>query len=179
MTRSVIIRGIPDSECERVVEALDSCECIDHVDVFQGTRRKGGDSINLFKLEFKVRGAYLARVLKLLQNVGVPQSCGEIDILEVRCTSEELPKITRSTRTEKGSICPSALDRMSTLEINNSIVDGSHINFDHVLLVVLASGIAAVGLLSDSDAFVLASFFISPLMQMIMAVTWGLCIKGE
>ena len=44
-------------------------------------------------------------------------------------------------------------------------------------MIVLASGIAAVGLLSDSTAFVLASFFISPLLSMIMAVAWGITIK--
>jgi len=65
---------------------------------------------------------------------------------------------------------------LSTLEIHSGIESGSHFNFDHLMCVILASYIAGVGLLTDSDAFILASFFISPLMGMIMAVTWGLVI---
>lgn len=80
---------------------------------------------------------------------------------------------------------------MPTLEIHNNIVGSSHLNFDHILCVATgglvltafqaatltgavcaASGIAAIGLLTDSSPFILASFFISPLMGMIMAVTW-------
>ena len=75
------------------------------------------------------------------------------------------------------SMCPSAVDRQSTLEIHSAIESQSHINFDHVLCIVVASGIAAVGLLSDSTAFILASFFISPLMSMVLAVAWGVTIK--
>ena len=140
MTRLVCVRGIPEPLLEHIVEALDCSSAIDHVDFSEVVRRKHGESIVLFKIEFKVRSAYLAHALKLLQSLGVPQKCGEIDVFDVRCTSEELPKMERRQR---NWLCPSALDRMSTLEINSSIVDGSHINFDHVLLVVLASGIAA------------------------------------
>jgi len=44
-------------------------------------------------------------------------------------------------------------------------------------LVSMAAGIAAIGLLTDSSPDILAAFFISPLMAMIMAVTWGCVIR--
>lgn len=65
---------------------------------------------------------------------------------------------------------------MPTLEIHSNIVGSSHLNFDHIMCVCTAAGIAAVGLLTDSSPFILASFFISPLMGMIMAVTWSVLI---
>ena len=100
-------------------------------------------------------------------------------MFDIICSTEELPKPHREKRSAISRFlsCSSAQDRKSTLEIHTSIVNNSHINFDHCLMIVLASGIAAVGLLSDSTAFVLASFFISPLLSMIMAVAWGITIK--
>jgi uncharacterized membrane protein len=143
-----------------------------------GHRRKDGDEIPIYKVSFKVRGAYLAQILKVLHSVRVPSEYGELDILDVRCSSEILPKTTRTSRKQHGALCcPSSLDRRSILEINSTIVDDSDFSFDHVVLIVCASGIAAVGLLSDSDAFLLASFFISPMLTMILAFTWGMTIK--
>eukprot|EP00658_Telonema_sp_P-2_P018120 TRINITY_DN17105_c0_g1_i1.p1 TRINITY_DN17105_c0_g1~~TRINITY_DN17105_c0_g1_i1.p1 ORF type:complete len:288 (-),score=56.42 TRINITY_DN17105_c0_g1_i1:296-1159(-) len=42
----------------------------------------------------------------------------------------------------------------------------------------MAGGIAVVGLLTNSSPYILASFFISPLMSMIVATTWGLTIQN-
>ena len=47
------------------------------------------------------------------------------------------------------------------------------------MLIVVASGISAVGLLTDSSVDILASFFISPLMSMILAATWGAVIQDR
>jgi hypothetical protein len=111
-----------------------------------------------------------------LLRLGVGEHFGEIDVMQMICSTEGLPKAPRASGCP---LCPSAVDRMSTLEIHTGIMQASHINFDHFALIIMASGIAAVGLLSDNTAFVLASFFISPLMSMILAVAWGLVINDH
>jgi len=108
--------------------------------------------------------------------IGVPGGRGDIEVQDMLCSTTTLPKIARP---DGGLGClRSALDRLSTLEIHAGIEGASHFNFDHLMCIVLASCIAGIGLLTDSDAFILASFFISPLMGMIMAVTWG-CVIGD
>merc|ERR1711998_403197 len=91
--------------------------------------------------------------------------------MDMRCSTESLNKLPRPEGC--ASVCRSAVDRLSTLEIHSAIEGSSHFNFDHLMCIILASFIAGTGLLTDSDAFILASFFISPLMSMIMSVTWG------
>jgi hypothetical protein len=114
----------------------------------------------MFTVSFRIRGAYLATIIKELKLVGVGELFGEIDVSSTLCSTESLPKAHSFKKKRKRgacSICPSALDRMSTLEIHTGIVENSHINFDHVTCILLASGIAAVGLLTDSDALILVS----------------------
>ena len=112
----------------------------------------------------------LQAVIKALKSIGVDEHWGEIDISHLTCSTEELPLVLQS----RGLSCwaewlSSTVDRQSTLEIHSVIEAQSHINFDHVLCIVVASGIAAVGLLSDSTAYILAAFFISPMMSMVSA----------
>ncbi|CAE7946884.1 unnamed protein product [Symbiodinium sp. KB8] len=69
------------------------------------------------------------------------------------------------------------LDRMSTLEIHSVIVANSYLSFNHLACITIASGMAAIGLITDSSVFVLAAFFVSPLMQMVLATVWGLTVQ--
>lgn len=134
----------------------------------------------------KIRAQYLTSIIKLAKMLGVGDEFGSIDVADVRCTTEKLP--TRKVTLPSNGNCvqrvlnkirrfnASALDRMSTLEIHASIVVNSLLSFNHVACIVIASGMAAIGLLTDSSGFVLAAFFVSPLMQMILAVVWGFTV---
>ena len=126
-------------------------------------------------LAFKVRDIHLSATLKALRRVGVGEHFGAIDVLDVRTTTE---RATAARRSRRGRCCPSLGDRLSTLEIHATIEAGSHLTADHCCCVVLASFIAAIGLLSDASSIVLAAFFISPLMTMLLGATWGACV-GE
>ena len=128
-------------------------------------------------ISFRTRAAYLRAIVKTLikGGIGCPGGKGNIDVHDTLCSTANLPKLGRP---EGVGCLRSALDRLSTLEIHAGIESASHFNFDHLMCIILASYIAGVGLLTDSDAFILASFFISPLMGMIMAVTWG-CVIGD
>jgi uncharacterized membrane protein len=178
MSRLVNVNGIPEERLPAVLAILCDCDMISHVDYYLGHRMVLGlEPHQVYRCCFNVRAAYVAFPIKKLKEIGVGEHFGEIDVVQIACSTEEFPKAPRSKVPSQCPLCPSAIDRISTLEIHTAILNGSHINFDHSALIILASGIAAVGLLSDSTAFVLASFFISPLMSMILAVAWGITIS--
>jgi len=140
-----------------------------------------------YTVELKILPSHLTNFIKLAKTNGVGEEFGSIDVLEVRCSTEHL--LSPQLLTEKHWTCwqrfvndlkhfnSSALDRMSSLEIQTAIVANSFVSFNHVVCIVLACGMAAVGLLTDSSVLVLAAFFISPLMSMILAFVWGLSVK--
>lgn len=137
----------------------------------------------------KMRPQYLTAFIKLVKTHGVGEEFGSIDVADVRCTTYRWTK--RPAKLVHGSFFTcwqrfllriksfnsTALDRMSTLEIHASIEANSRLSVNHVACIFIASGMAAIGLLTDSSAFVLAAFFVSPLMQMIVAVVWGFTVK--
>jgi len=186
MSRKVELTGIPTDKLDGILEALSTCDPVTHVDIIQAKRMFGarmeskGLSEECMLVHFKVRMSHVSRVLKLLKTRGVGENYGTIDVYPVQFSTQVDNANSKNMREEdekNSSCCPSASARMPTLEIHNNIVGSSHLNFDHILCVATASGIAAIGLLTDSSPFILASFFISPLMGMIMAVTWGCVIN--
>ena len=68
--------------------------------------------------------------------------------------------------------------RMIVSEVVNRIKAGSEFTFDYLLLVVLASIIAFVGLLENSPVVLVASMLVSPIMGPILAGIFG-CIIGD
>ena len=138
------------------------------------------ESQEICRIEFQVEGKRVSHAIKSLRQIGLGASFGDIDVAPISCSTQTLPHTRRSER-----CCRSFAARMPTLEIHAAIVGGSHLTAEHVLLIVLASIMAACGLLTDNLVLILASFFISPLMSMIIAATWGLvvgdgrlCVRG-
>ncbi|CAE8606475.1 unnamed protein product [Polarella glacialis] len=128
---------------------------------------------------------YLTSFIKVVKMFGVGEEFGCIDVSDIRCTTQLPP--TRMVLDDPGwrwwhrglqsvkRFIDTAQDRMSTLEIHSAIVANSHVSFNHVACISLASGMASIGLLTDSNSFVLAAFFVSPLMQMFLtSPTWSL-----
>mmetsp|Transcript_117768 Transcript_117768/g.333826 ORF Transcript_117768/g.333826 Transcript_117768/m.333826 type:complete len:490 (-) Transcript_117768:199-1668(-) len=162
-----------------------------------------GGLVTVHQFVLKIRPQYLTGLIKVAKGFGIGDTFGSIDVQEVTCTTDALPLRPprravddadyarwgncRSRRCRRvlyeRCVAPcfsgSSPVRKSTLEIHTSVVATSFLTSNHLLCVVLASGIAAVGLLTDSSPFILAAFFISPLMQMIMAVVWGCCISDR
>ena len=103
---------------------------------------------------------------------GVGEEFGEIDVLAVLVSARQ----EEQEAVPAASECNLQPPRLPTLEIHASIVGGARMDMDHILLVAMASAIAAIGLLLEYRVVSLAAFFISPLMSMIVAVTWGLTI---
>ena len=184
---------VPERYGDSTVEEIMLLDWVGHVDESAGSRilakpcdDVAGDEcrtpemrktvrVGVRILAFKVRDIHLSATLKALRRVGVGEHFGAIDVLDVRTTTE---RATAARRSRRGRCCPSLGDRLSTLEIHATIEAGSHLTADHCCCVVLASFIAAIGLLSDASSIVLAAFFISPLMTMLLGATWGACV-GE
>eukprot|EP00658_Telonema_sp_P-2_P002898 TRINITY_DN11069_c0_g1_i2.p1 TRINITY_DN11069_c0_g1~~TRINITY_DN11069_c0_g1_i2.p1 ORF type:complete len:460 (-),score=108.70 TRINITY_DN11069_c0_g1_i2:672-2051(-) len=183
MSRKVECTGIPESRREVILEALASCEPVAYVDVLPARRclaRGEHPEEECYMIQFKLKVSHVSRVLKLLKSRGVGEEFGTIDVYPVQfSTAKDLGSSKDMRETWTDSCCPSTAARMPTLEIHSNITGSSHLNFDHIMCVITAAGIAAVGLLTDSSPFILASFFISPLMGMIMAVTWGCVIRDQ
>ena len=194
MPERLVRLTVPEKFGDVSVDEVMRLEWVSHVDEWCGSRvlarpvdeadldvvaspgqpRKKTVRVAVRLCSFKVRDMHLSSTLKALRHVGVGDTFGAIDVLDVRTTTERAVKAPR----RRGGGCPSLGDRLSTLEIHATIEASSHLTADHVCCVVLASFLAAIGLLCDSSSIVLAAFFISPLMTMLLGVTWGTCV-GE
>lgn len=180
--RLVHVNGVQPHHLQGLVYMLEASGVCSELCVAEGfgvgSDRHSASSAELqqrrtMKVTFKVISANLNTVAKLLNHGTVQGFFTTFDVLTLCATTEALPRTARRHK----RLCPSNQDRLSTLELHQTIVGASHLNFDHCMLIVVASGISAVGLLTDSSVDILASFFISPLMSMILAATWGAVIR--
>ena len=69
--------------------------------------------------------------------------------------------------------------RLMVHQVVASIRASSAITFDFVLLICLASMLAAFGLLENSTVIIVASMLVSPLMNPIMGIVFGLSIRDQ
>ncbi|XP_058058095.1 uncharacterized protein LOC131209122 [Anopheles bellator] len=67
--------------------------------------------------------------------------------------------------------------RLNVAQIVEEVKHDAHISFDFVSMLVVASILAAFGLVEDSSLFLIASMLISPLMGPIISVIFGTVIK--
>ncbi|CAJ1393143.1 unnamed protein product, partial [Effrenium voratum] len=158
--------------------------CVDRISL-----HPGAPGVNVktrtHTINLKIRAHHLTSLIKVAKQFGVSESFGSIDVLEVRCTTEQPPQPPEPFTSSCWGRCQrrwqkfnsTALHRMSTLEIHTAIVANSFLSFNHLACIIIASGMAAIGLITDSSVFVLAAFFVSPLMQMILATVWGLTVQ--
>ncbi|UJR21832.1 hypothetical protein I4U23_024906 [Adineta vaga] len=66
--------------------------------------------------------------------------------------------------------------RLTVLQVVNAIRGQTLFSFDFLLLTILASFIALLGLLEDNPVILVASMLVSPLMGPILGIVFGLCI---
>ncbi|KAJ1457507.1 hypothetical protein M885DRAFT_423692, partial [Pelagophyceae sp. CCMP2097] len=172
---------VPEEQRGRLVPFVASLPWVSSFDVAQsmrvvpsrGDEAVSGVAVATVVISFKVRGLHLGPAIKALKLQGVGGEFGAIDVLDVRASSEQLPRVDRGGGS---ACCPSMHDRLSTMEIDAAINSDSHLTADHCFFAFIASLIAAVGMLTNSSSVVLSASFLSPLMTMLLAATWGLCV---
>lgn len=69
--------------------------------------------------------------------------------------------------------------RMNVAKIVEAVKADANLTFDFIVLLVVASILAAFGLVENSTLFLAASMLISPLMGPILAATFGAAIKDH
>ncbi|KAL5016539.1 hypothetical protein ScPMuIL_006128 [Solemya velum] len=94
---------------------------------------------------------------------------------------EELQEKTGTLVSEqkKRSFNDSIKSRMLVEQVVFSVRKNAEFSFDYLLLIVLASLVAAVGLVENSSVILVASMLISPLMGPILAGTFGAVIGNS
>ncbi|XP_046849320.1 uncharacterized protein LOC124442861 isoform X2 [Xenia sp. Carnegie-2017] len=69
--------------------------------------------------------------------------------------------------------------RLTVEQVVKGVTDHAMLTFDFVMFTILASFIAAVGLVEDNAVVLVASMLVSPLMGPILALTFGIVIKKD
>ncbi|XP_057290373.1 uncharacterized protein LOC130613074 isoform X2 [Hydractinia symbiolongicarpus] len=67
--------------------------------------------------------------------------------------------------------------RLTVAQVIDVVRSGSQLTFDYVMLIVMASLIAAVGLVENSSVLLVASMLVSPLMGPILGGTFGIVLR--
>ena len=80
-------------------------------------------------------------------------------------------------RVHESNFKKSVRARLMVHQVVASIRASSAITFDFVLLICLASMLAALGLLENSSVIIVASMLVSPLMNPILGIVFGLSIR--
>ncbi|KAK3090502.1 hypothetical protein FSP39_012352 [Pinctada imbricata] len=78
----------------------------------------------------------------------------------------------------EGKFKKSIRARMLVTQVVNSVKENAEFTFDYVLLIILASIIAGLGLAESSSVVLVASMLVSPLMGPILALTFGAVIQN-
>ena len=122
-------------------------------------------------IRFVCQVKHTGKLLAHLEDLGVGELFGEIDVVPlttVKPIKLKAPKNEKEYRLH---------DRLTMEEIYSTIDEGTHLTFDYMLNTFYAAMIAAVGLVSDSDATVVSSMLISPLMGPILGLTFGCKVR--
>jgi len=70
----------------------------------------------------------------------------------------------------------SVKSRLTVAQVINNVRSGSQLTFDYIMLVLMASVIAGVGLVENSSVLLVASMLVSPLMGPILGGTFGIVL---
>ena len=120
----------------------------------------------------------LRHVITELERAGIGDRFGMVDVLQLMAT-KPLYRSRRYGGIFKKRRFDSLSHRVPVEEIYEIIDAESHLTFNFVALTIFAGTIAGLGLASNSDATVVASMLVSPLMNPILLLTFGSAIRDR
>jgi uncharacterized membrane protein len=171
MVRQVQVT-VRNSRCDSVLELLASDKC---ARLCMGVVHFDGPTHTLILL--KCIEKRLFRLLAELEGAGIGDLWGTVDVLQVVTTKPVIRSNLSFKLNKKRRYA--FTDRVPVEEIYESIDADSHLTFNFIALTVFAGMIAGLGLATDSDATVVASMLVSPLMNPILLITFGAAIKDR
>lgn len=146
---------------------------------------------NSFKISFSLeKGIRCDDTIHMLSEFGIGQKEGS-SIAIVPCTLyndktrlKEDDESSTSTQalfkeTSWNRFIGSMRARMNVAKTVEAVKSDAALSFDFVVLIIVASILAAFGLVENSTLFLAASMLISPLMGPILAATFGSVIKDQ
>ena len=171
MVRQVQVT-VKNNRCDSVLELLSNDKC---ARLCMGVVHFDGPTHTL--ILFKCIEKRLFRLLAELEGAGIGDLWGTVDVLQVVTTK---PVIRSNLSFKLGKKRQYRFtDRVPVEEIYEGIDADSHLTFNFIALTVFAGTIAGLGLATDSDATVVASMLVSPLMNPILLITFGAAIKDR
>lgn len=151
-------------------------------------RMNGGNS---FKISFSIeKGIRCDDTIHMLSEFGIGQKEGS-SIAIVPCTLyndktrlKEDDESSTSTQamfkeTSWNRFIGSVRARMNVAKTVEAVKSDAALSFDFIVLIIVASILAAFGLVENNSLFLAASMLISPLMGPILAATFGSVIKDR
>ncbi|CAF1202257.1 unnamed protein product [Rotaria sordida] len=142
--------------------------------------------------EIGIRQGSKVFILPLSCALGIDNlSSSSPTIVEINNLNDVVKEITNSNESQhnkelneqrginKSDFKRSIRARLTVLQVVNAIRGQTLFSFDFLLLTILASIIASMGLLEDNSVILVASMLVSPLMGPILGIVFGLCISDS
>jgi len=111
-------------------------------------------------------------VVEKLNQIGVGVTFGIIDIVELKAT---IPPLQLIEDKEKDVI----ESRVAVEEIYNDILKNGSLNKNYLVFIIISAIVAAIGLITNNPAIVVASMVIAPLMGPVLALSYGWVINDN
>lgn len=142
--------------------------------VYQLTRATSDHNV-IFS--FKAKDKQVQDILEEIGSTGCGRVFGHIDVTQVLLSRPPISSLyEHNLLGKKKKRQYRVSERMTVDEISCFIDDGNHLTFNYMILLLMASMIAGVGLLMDSATTVIASMLVSPLMGPILSITFGCAV---
>ncbi|GIY49845.1 uncharacterized protein CEXT_344601, partial [Caerostris extrusa] len=114
-----------------------------------------------------------------LQFITEDEKKSESDVSTLSKTKSEVKKAFRNFKDMQKKFLQTVTARLTVAQVVDGVRAGAEPTFDFIMFVLIASMIAALGLLENSSVIIVASMLISPIMGPIMAGTFGAVIRDR
>ncbi|GFU41877.1 uncharacterized protein NPIL_389212 [Nephila pilipes] len=114
-----------------------------------------------------------------LQFIVDDEKKSDSDLSTLSKTKSEVKKAFRNFKDMQKKFLQTVTARLTVAQVVDGVRAGAEPTFDFIMFVLLASMIAALGLLENSSVIIVASMLISPIMGPIMAGTFGAVIRDR
>ncbi|GIY06004.1 uncharacterized protein CDAR_253032 [Caerostris darwini] len=114
-----------------------------------------------------------------LQFITEDEKKSDSDVSTLSKTKSEVKKAFKNFKDMQKKFLQTVTARLTVAQVVDGVRAGAEPTFDFIMFVLIASMIAALGLLENSSVIIVASMLISPIMGPIMAGTFGAVIRDR
>ena len=141
------------------------------------THQVSGEAVDTYEVTFPVLGIKVETLLQRMISIGIGVSFGDLSLLPLELTKP----INMVEATEvvglQGELAREIMAELVIQQVVDDTKRAAEFSFDYVILCVVASLLAGVGLATDNVVVVVASMLVSPIMGPIMELTFGTIIR--